>query len=57
MCSSGSWQAPERRREGVGLGLAIVKGIVDAHRGVIRVDSEVGRGTTFALTLLAQSAR
>lgn len=44
------WQ-PQRRRDGVGLGLAIVKGIVDAHGGLIEVDSVVGRGTTFRIVL------
>ena len=32
-----------------GLGLAIVKKIIDTHGGEITVDSEVGRGTTFAV--------
>lgn len=36
---------------GVGLGLAVVYGIVQRHGGEIRVDSAVGRGTTFHLTL------
>lgn len=45
------WQAPDRRRDGLGLGLAIVKGIVDAHHGTIAVDSQLGRGTSFKITL------
>lgn len=36
---------------GSGLGLSIAKWIVDAHGGVIRVDSEVGVGTTFTIEL------
>lgn len=36
---------------GTGLGLAIVKGIVEAHGGVIGVDSIEGSGTTFYLCL------
>ena len=47
------WQASARRKDGVGLGLAIVKGIVDAHGGRIDVESDVGRGTTFRITLPA----
>jgi PAS domain S-box-containing protein len=36
---------------GTGLGLAIVKRAVDLHSGAIHVDSEVGRGTRFTVTL------
>jgi len=36
---------------GSGLGLSIVKGVVDAHGGVIHVESEVGNGTTFIVSL------
>ncbi|HEX2831940.1 MAG TPA: ATP-binding protein [Thermoanaerobaculia bacterium] len=37
--------------KGVGLGLAISKAIVDRHGGAIDVQSEVGRGTAFTITL------
>jgi signal transduction histidine kinase len=37
--------------EGTGLGLHIVKSIVDAYGGEIAVNSEVGKGTTFEITL------
>ena len=37
--------------DGTGTGLAIVEKVVDFHGGEVEVDSEVGVGTTFAVTL------
>jgi signal transduction histidine kinase len=42
--------------EGSGLGLSIVHGIIERHGGKIRVDSRVGEGTTFRITLPAAVA-
>ena len=44
-------EANEARSTGSGLGLAIVKSIVDMHHGTIEVESRVGRGTRFTVTL------
>ncbi len=40
--------------EGTGLGLSVSYGIVSRHRGLIEVESEVGIGTTFIVTLPLQ---
>jgi signal transduction histidine kinase len=37
--------------QGTGLGLAIVKQCIDLHSGQVNVDSVVGEGTTFSVTL------
>jgi two-component system, NtrC family, sensor kinase len=37
--------------KGVGLGLSMVYGIIHEHNGIIEVDSEPGKGTTFRIKL------
>ncbi len=44
-------KARSRELGGTGLGLAIVKHIIIVHRGSIRVDSELGKGSTFTLSI------
>lgn len=39
------------RRRGTGLGLAIARRLVMLHHGSIKVDSEIGRGSTFKVLL------
>jgi signal transduction histidine kinase len=45
------FQAPERSEPGAGLGLAIARELAVAHGGRIDVESVVGRGTRFVVTL------
>jgi len=44
-------RANEARGSGSGLGLAIVRSIVDMHGGTVEVESRVGTGTRFVVTL------
>ncbi|HSW29930.1 MAG TPA: ATP-binding protein [Longimicrobiales bacterium] len=41
----------KEKESGVGLGLAVVYGIIHRHKGIIGVESEVGKGTVFHIVL------
>ncbi|MFH1723347.1 MAG: ATP-binding protein [Elusimicrobiota bacterium] len=43
--------AVTKRTTGTGLGLTVCKHIIEAHGGAIRVESELGKGTTLLFTL------
>lgn len=47
------WQSNTTSSGSLGLGLFIVKGIVDAHNGTISVESTVGKGTVFEISIPA----
>jgi len=41
-------------QRGTGLGLAVIWGIIDNHDGIISVESEISKGTTFSIKLPIQ---
>jgi len=38
-------------KDGTGLGLSIVRNVIDQHKGIIEVKSELGKGSTFKIIL------
>ena len=48
-------QADEKGQGGNGLGLSLCQDVIQSHGGAIRVESEVGRGTRFVVTLPLES--
>jgi two-component system sensor histidine kinase KdpD len=45
-------RSPSKARErGTGLGLAIARGFIEAHNGTIRVETTIGGGATFVVSL------
>ena len=49
-------EGPRTRGTGTGLGLAIAKAVAEAHGGTLAVESAVGEGATFRLSLPADPA-
>ncbi|MCQ2485654.1 MAG: HAMP domain-containing histidine kinase [Clostridia bacterium] len=41
-----------KETQGAGLGLPIAKTIIEAHEGMVEVESELGKGTTFSISFL-----
>ena len=48
--------AASRTHEGSGIGLSLVRDLVKLHSGSVRVESELGKGTRFIVTLKAGTA-
>lgn len=49
------YRVPGSPTGGVGLGLSIVKGIIELHKGTVRVDPKTNRGAKFIIQLKAET--
>jgi signal transduction histidine kinase len=49
------WQGNPADKRGIGLGLSIVRGIAEGHGGSARVETSLGRGSTFSVLIPARS--
>ena len=47
----GAFYQARDNKPGTGIGLNIVKNLVEAHHGMVEVESAVGKGSTFIVTL------
>ncbi len=45
------WQAQKSKTLSAGLGLSITKGIAEAHGGTVLIESQLGKGSTFIISL------
>uniref|UniRef100_UPI00359C330A hybrid sensor histidine kinase/response regulator transcription factor n=1 Tax=Bacteroides ovatus TaxID=28116 RepID=UPI00359C330A len=45
----------KHQASGTGIGLALVKSLADLHGGILNVESQIGKGTTFSLRLLTEN--
>lgn len=41
-----------KKTDSIGIGLALAKSIIEAHKGIIEVESKLGQGTRFTITFL-----
>ncbi len=45
----------KHQASGTGIGLALVKSLADLHEGILNVESQIGKGTTFTFRLLTEN--